>query len=358
MNTKCPLCYTSQRTSVLYKCDRCIQRFHSHFDEQRLKIIYYEYWSYLVSRSISLYLDLSSLRPGGSNNLSDNNSSHLHFGEQTIYDPVLNALVESNREVDSPSYSHLYPLNRDHITLLSFFLSSNCLITTLNISSLSLPPDSMIPLSRLLSKTNSITSLNVSHNPLGNEGVKYISEALRINSSITILRLVDTRIGAKGMNHLSDTLKHENRTLTELWIGKNPLGDEGLLTLSNCLEKNPTIQVLNVENTGGGEKGMIHISRMLENNSQLLDLILDGNTMGEEGVRMIARSVRKNEKLGWLSIRRVGEISEKESIDEWRETVSKNKSLRTLGLGENGIDEEAKRRIEERRRGMLEILWF
>jgi Ran GTPase-activating protein (RanGAP) involved in mRNA processing and transport len=82
---------------------------------------------------------------------------------------------------------------------------------------------------------NNITleSLDLRNNSIGDLGVQYLSLAI-IHSNLKTLNLESNNITAEGAQYLAQMLKN-NRTLTELYLSKNHLGDRGIELLTNAL---------------------------------------------------------------------------------------------------------------------------
>ena len=87
----------------------------------------------------------------------------------------------------------------------------------------------------LISSDCRLTSLNVSYNGLG-EGIVRLCKALTsVNCTLTSLNVRYNGLEDKGIMHLCNALTCVNCTLTSLNVSCNRLGDKGILRLCNAL---------------------------------------------------------------------------------------------------------------------------
>ena len=80
-------------------------------------------------------------------------------------------------------------------------------------------------------------------NNIGVEGAKRLAEALEKNTTLNVLDLYDNNIGDKGATRIAEALE-KNTSLKELYLGFNNIGDEGAKRLAEALEKNTSLNVL------------------------------------------------------------------------------------------------------------------
>ena len=96
----------------------------------------------------------------------------------------------------------------------------------------------------VLSKTSILHNLILRHNPcLSDTGARFIANGLKRNTAIKSLSLSKCGITSKGAKDLSIAVA-EHPSLKKLFIHNNPLGDEGIAHLSECLKQNWTLKHL------------------------------------------------------------------------------------------------------------------
>jgi Ran GTPase-activating protein (RanGAP) involved in mRNA processing and transport len=84
-----------------------------------------------------------------------------------------------------------------------------------------------------LNNNMTLESLDLRNNSISDLGVQYLSLSI-IHSNLKTLNLESNGITAEGAQYLAQMLKN-NRTLTELYLSKNHLGDRGIELLANAL---------------------------------------------------------------------------------------------------------------------------
>jgi Ran GTPase-activating protein (RanGAP) involved in mRNA processing and transport len=183
---------------------------------------------------------------------------------------------------------------------------------------------------------DSIEELNVSDARLGDRVCKELIEALKGSRSLRCLDLSDNGLGMAspegqtghgsaaavsqmleektcvlqvlrmGYNLLSakhaeriSTVLETNRSLTELDLSWNSLGDVGVMVISDSLRANKALQLLNLTKVEMLERGTMVVADMLKENSTLKTVILNENNIGQRGGRAIMRAMRKLVQYRW-----------------------------------------------------------
>ncbi len=88
-------------------------------------------------------------------------------------------------------------------------------------------------LSEGLYNNTTLESLDLRNNQISDIGVQFLSLAI-VYSNIKTLNLEANEITSEGAQYLAQMLK-DSRTLAELYLSKNHLGDRGIELLANAL---------------------------------------------------------------------------------------------------------------------------
>ncbi|XP_067864731.1 NACHT, LRR and PYD domains-containing protein 3-like [Heterodontus francisci] len=178
-------------------------------------------------------------------------------------------------------------------------------------------------------------------NNLGDSGVKLLSVALR-NPDCKIQKLW------LGKNNISDSCAGDlasalsiNRSLTFLDLSDNKLGDSGVKLLSEAL-RNPDckIETLELYNNELTASCIEDFAFTLSTNRSLIDLNLSDNKLGDSGVKLLSAVLRNpDSKIQELHLRRVG-LSDS-CVKDLISLHSTNHSLTFLDLRSNSFTEQS-----------------
>lgn len=119
-------------------------------------------------------------------------------------------------------------------------------------------------LAKALDRISKLESLDLSHNHIGDLGVQYLSTAVA-SSAIRTLNLEVNGITAQSAIYLAQMLE-QSPTLTELYLSKNHLGDQGVELLAKALAEDDASSIYK-ESAGA-------VSQMIHNRGHLESLIL------------------------------------------------------------------------------------
>jgi len=87
----------------------------------------------------------------------------------------------------------------------------------------------IIELAELLKSNKSIMEIHIGWNPIGDEGISKICESLKSNNTLAKLSVWNNPIGNKGANELLQTIKSNNFALKEIYLGNQNNIDEKLV---------------------------------------------------------------------------------------------------------------------------------
>ena len=150
--------------------------------------------------------------------------------------------------------------------LCEALISSDCHLTSLNVSFNRLGDEGIVLLSNALTSVNCrLTSLNVSDSKFGDEGIMHLCNALTsVNCRLTSLNASHIQWGDNGLKHLCDALTSSNCVLTKLKIVDIRLGDGGIKELSEVLTSGfCTLTSLDVSFNRFGDEGIKHLCKAL-----------------------------------------------------------------------------------------------
>ncbi|XP_072892589.1 ribonuclease inhibitor-like [Hemitrygon akajei] len=166
-----------------------------------------------------------------------------------------------------------------------------------------------------LNINQSLTGLNLSDNNLGDSGVKLLIAALRKpKSNIKKLWLRYVGLTASGVEDLMSALS-TNRSLTQLYLSDNKLGDSGVKLVSAAL-RNPEwkIKKLWLRGVGLTDSGAEDLISALSSIGSLTVLDLSYNSLTDQFVSALQHFILTHPRLMmiWLRYNRFSEIKEKE----------------------------------------------
>ncbi|XP_059817728.1 ribonuclease inhibitor-like isoform X4 [Hypanus sabinus] len=222
-----------------------------------------------------------------------------------------------------------------------------CKIQKLCLESVGLTAAGVLDLTSALSTNCSLTELDLRDNELGDSGVKLVFEALR-NPECKLQKLGLDFVGltAAGVVDLTSALS-TNRSLTELDLANNELGDSGVKLVSEAL-RNPEckIQKLCLGSVGLTAAGVVDLTSALSTNRSLTELDLANNELGDSGVKLVSEALRNPEcKIQKLCLRSVGLTAA--GVEDLTSALSTNCSLTELDLGYNKLGDSGVKLVFE-----------
>ncbi|XP_067833493.1 NACHT, LRR and PYD domains-containing protein 3-like [Heptranchias perlo] len=156
----------------------------------------------------------------------------------------------------------------------------------------------------VLTTKRSLTDLNLGNNKLGDSGVKLLSAALRNpDCKIQKLQLCDNDLTDSCTRDLSSALS-TNLSLTFLKLGNNKLGDSGVKLLSEAL-RNPDckIQTLGLDAVGLTDSCTKDLVSALSTNQSLTGLNLGSNSFTDRSVPALRSLIRSRRSLEWIGLK-------------------------------------------------------
>lgn len=220
-------------------------------------------------------------------------------------------------------------------------------------------------LCQTIRKCPSLVGLDISQNPLGRVGGLMLVEFLQGCERLLELHLADTESDIDVLVAMSavlldcpsqlkvcnlenpriqtlqeDHTVHIGRMLrvdthiSEIYLGKHRMRDDGVRQLVSFLLENKTLRVLDLRCNELGAEGAKHLGTLLRMDCQLVQLNLTGNRIGEKGntngARAIAEALTSNRMLKHLDLNNNGLCGE--ALQLLGAAVDQNSTLQSLAL--------------------------
>ncbi|CAF3298106.1 unnamed protein product [Rotaria sp. Silwood2] len=215
-------------------------------------------------------------------------------------------------------------------------------------------------LSTGLYNNTTLKSLDLRNNHLSDLGVEILALSI-IHSNIETLNLESNDITAEGAQYIAQILRN-SRTLTELYLSKNYLGDRGVKFLANALSENKIdtqeqsnngifvtnqtmLQHLYLGQNNITDEGLKYLCDMLKTNRTLSWLWLTGNEISNQGVKLLSNTlVDYNMTLEGLFLDS-NKLITASSIDDLIYMIKRNNTLKTLYINNCSLSDIIKRKI-------------
>jgi Ran GTPase-activating protein (RanGAP) involved in mRNA processing and transport len=310
------------------------------------------------AQSKLLYLDV----PG---NQATSFTSRLGQEDMVVFSQVFRGPVAFLQRIDL-SYNVLG--DEGATTLAEDLIAKGATnLNWLSVRGNSIGPTGLKSLCEALKKCPAFRRFDVSLNPLGREGghmlVSFIHEApqllelyagdteLDIHVLVAVASVLlpsSTKLNLKGLdlsNPRIQTLQEEhtvhlgrmlrvNTSLTEIYLGKHKMRDEGVRQLVSFLLENKTLRVLDLRCNELGVAGAQHLANLLVDDCQIRKLNLENNRIGEKGhvggAKALAQALTQNKMLTHLNLNTNGLCGD--ALQQLADGLSQNATLSTLEL--------------------------
>lgn len=211
-----------------------------------------------------------------------------------------------------------------------------------DLKELSLSLESAKVIYKILAKNTHFVKLEFEKNGFSDLGCIILADALRTNQSIIHVNLCSNDIGPEGAQALFGCLL-ENTSIISLdlsskeGLNRNRLGTQGVESLEWILQKNKTLQFLNLGSTAIGLTGLECILAGLENNATLIHLNLGNNEFGPASSNFIANTLYTTQLLELnLSSNKLTDAGIDKLAAMFR-LSTKNTMLEKIDLSNNGL---------------------
>ena len=155
---------------------------------------------------------------------------------------IINALAQCRSSLNMLSLSDSLWTTAQATILVSFLShSENCALETLTLKNCGIDGSSAEMIAAGLRTNSSLLTLDMDKNLIGEDGAQAFAEAIEHNKTLLCLSLESNLIGAKGAKAFAEVLELDrNRTLQNLYLGDNPLGEDGVKALLTAAEHGNT----------------------------------------------------------------------------------------------------------------------
>ncbi|GFH31964.1 uncharacterized protein HaLaN_31104, partial [Haematococcus lacustris] len=157
-------------------------------------------------------------------------------------------------------------------------------------------------LARLLHDKRSLKELNIYNNDIGDSVMDTLAPAINENKKLANLDLGGNNIGPAGVKVLAERGLQGLDSLRYLEMGYNPLGPDGTRTLVNAVKFDLKLETLKLGWCKVGPLGARALADLVMFNKSITTLDFRGNALGNDGVIIIARGLKSSENT------RLGEI--------------------------------------------------
>ncbi|XP_078057503.1 NACHT, LRR and PYD domains-containing protein 3-like [Mustelus asterias] len=183
--------------------------------------------------------------------------------------------------------------------------------------------------------------LSLGHNAVGDSGAKLLSAALRNpECKIQKLDLFGNDLTDSCAEDLASVLS-TNRSLVDLDLSLNKLGDSGVKLLSVAL-RNPEckIQKLDLYDNALTDSCAQDLASALRTNHSLIDLYLGDNKLGDSGVKLLSVALR-NPDCKILKLHLYNNALTDSCAEDLTSALCTNQTLRTLSLESNSFTDQS-----------------
>ena len=255
-------------------------------------------------------------------------SKHIHAGAKAALHEVTERIDNYALGITATALQTNISFNEigdNGIAHIATALQTNTM-KTLDISDCSISDEGAESLARALAVNRSLLELNISFNKIGDNGIAHIATVLQKNTTLRTLDISSCSISDEGTESLARALA-VNKSLQELNIGFNEIGDNGIAHIAIVLKTNTTMRMLDISGCSISDEGA---ESLVAANKSLQELNIGFNEIGNNGIAHIATALKTNTTMRTLDISSCS-ISD-EGAESLARALAVNRSLQELNI--------------------------
>lgn len=175
----------------------------------------------------------------------------------------------------------------DALALCALLRRPSCALEELYVWNNNISHVGVAAIGHVLPLNTSLRALWLSRNALGDAGVVALARGLRRHPALTDLRLAATAMSDHGACALARALAGGSLPLKELHLSANAIGDRGARALARALLAAPDLQLLALNSNRIGEPGARALGGCLLR-SAVRELWIGHNPLGDEGALAVS----------------------------------------------------------------------
>lgn len=222
------------------------------------------------------------------------------------------------------------------VRILTAMLRNDDVTYMLDAARRDLIPQHALALGSALRVNKTLIELNLARNEVGDVGVDALADALRVNTTLQVLDLSYNSITDEGANALTAAIQdNADCGLLALALQGNLITDSGAVAFAEMLQnEGEKLEALRLDRNAIGDMGAIALATALEHEAPLVELRLNGNSkIGEAAVKQLSQAVQASKRVELLDLS--GTDMQAPSARELLLASTKNKTLHTLRMGYN-----------------------
>ena len=255
-------------------------------------------------------------------------SKHIHAGAKAALHEVTERIDNYALGITATALQTNISFNEigdNGIAHIATALQTNTM-KTLDISDCSISDEGAESLASALAVNRSLLELNISFNKIGDNGIAHIATVLQKNTTLRTLAISSCSISDEGTESLARALA-VNKSLQELNIGFNEIGDNGIAHIAIVLKTNTTMRMLDISGCSISDEGA---ESLVAANKSLQELNIGFNEIGNNGIAHIATALKTNTTMRTLDISSCS-ISD-EGAESLARALAVNRSLQELNI--------------------------
>lgn len=195
-----------------------------------------------------------------------------------------------------------------------------------------------------LCDSKTLKTLKLKNMQLDASQVGAMAEVLQGDSRLEHLQLCDCELDEEGWRSFA-TLLPDNTTLQILDLSQSPtMDDEACFVVASCMESNAAVKVLKLHHDESSQitgHGIRRVFRMLEKNTTLECLEISFTADDDSGFKAVADALLRNNTLKELYIENfASKVSTKGVVAIAKALETQNTTLEHIGIVFDGVDSE------------------